>query len=770
MAFVLSTVCIGVHAQNFTISGYVKDAENGETLIGSNIYLKAKPETGTATNNYGFYSISLPEGNYDLVFSYLGFQDQIKHIELTKNIKLEINLNSGVLLKELVVEENSSIDQVQNTSMGRIEMKTEDIQKLPALFGEVDVLKALQLLPGVSAADEGSAGFYVRGGGADQNLLLLDEAPVYNSGHMLGFFSIFNSDAIKNTTLIKGNMPANYGGRISSVIDIQMKEGNSKHFAAAGGIGLISSRLTLEGPIVDENTSFIISGRRTYLLDLAQPFIKKSNFAGTNYYFYDLNAKLNHRFSSRDRVYLSAYFGRDILNYKSNERGFRLNMPYGNNTATLRWNHLINDKMFMNVTGVYNGYDFTLTGEQDIFQFKVFNGVKDAQGKLDFDYYPSPSHSIKFGGNLIHHKFTPNVINGKSGDVEFTNDFQAKYGLESAIYFQDEIKVNRQLTVNAGLRFSGFDQIGTYKTELKTYKDFESIKAFSALEPRLLATFLLNPSTSLKFGYTINAQYSHLVSNSASTLPTDVWVPSSTLVSPQRGNQIALGWFKSTTNGQYNLSIEGFYKKLKNQIDYKETYTSNSSIELEQAFVFGKGAAYGGELFIQKNKGKLTGWFGYTYLQTWRKYEDIENGRKFPASFEKPHDIELILNYEISKKWNFSSTLLYSTGRPFTPLRSVYFIDNELVTRYGPRNSSRYPDYHRIDFNVTYTPHPESIKKFKSSWAFSIYNVYNRKNPFFINYDFESDLSSGKVKATAYKVSLFPIIPSITWNFKWNQN
>ncbi len=751
-----------------TISGYIKDVENGETLIGANIYLKNKPGIGTTANNYGFYSLTLAEGEYTLVFSYLGFQDQEIAVKLVSDKKININLTSGVLLKELIVEENSSIDQVQNTSMGRIELSTENVKKIPALLGEVDVLKTLQLLPGVSSSDEGSAGFYVRGGGADQNLLLLDEAPVYNSGHMLGFFSIFNSDAIKNTTLIKGSMPANYGGRLSSVIDIQMKEGNDKHYAAEGGIGLISSRLTVEGPIDRERSSFIVSARRTYALDLAQPAINKTDFAGTNYYFYDLNAKFNYRFSDRDHIYFSGYFGRDILRYNSSDLGFKLNMPYGNNTATFRWNHLVSKKMFMNTTLLYNGYDFKLTGEQDIFQFQVTNGVRDYQAKLDLDYYPRPGRFIRFGGNIIHHKFTPNLVQGRSGEVDFTSGFQSKYGLESAIYYQDEIKLSRVITVNLGLRLSRFDQVGPYTFPDKTYNDLQPIKTYSALEPRLFSTILLNPVTSIKLGYNRNAQYAHLVTNSASTLPTDVWVASSTAVKPQIGHQWSIGWFKSLDNGYWNVSVETFYKILQNQIDYKETYTSNQSVELEEAFVFGKGAAYGAELFLQKQKGSLTGWLGYTYTRSWRSFKDIEGGRKYPASFEKPHDLELVLNYELSKKWNFGSTFVYGTGKPFTPLRSVYYIDQALVTRYGPRNSARYQDYHRMDLAANFTPRPNSTKKFKSTWAFSIYNVYNRKNPFFINYDLDSDLATGRAKATAYKISLFPVIPSVTWNFKWN--
>jgi len=751
----------------FTISGFIKDSLNGETLLGANVYVQNKPGQGASANDFGFYSLTLPAGEYKIVYSYLGFQDHVESVNLTSDRKINVQLNAGVLLDELVIEENKSLDQVTSTNLGRIDLSTESIKKLPALFGEVDVLKALQLLPGVLSADEGGAGFYVRGGGADQNLLLLDGAPVYNSGHLLGFFSIFNSDAIKNTTLIKGGMPAYYGGRLSSVVDIQMKEGNDKHLAAEGGIGLIASRLTLQGPIQNEKSSFILSGRRTYVLDLAQPFIAKSEFAGTNYYFYDINAKINYQFSDKDRIYLSGYFGRDILSYNSSERGFKLNMPYGNNTATFRWNHIINDKLFMNTTAVYNGYDFKLKGEQDLFSFQLNNGVRDYQVKLDFDYYPSPGHAIRFGANAIHHRFTPNIIQGRSGEVSFTNDYKPKYGVESAIFFQDEIKLSSRWTVNLGARWARFDQIGPYEFENKTYKRWQKVKTFSGLEPRLFTTFLLNPKTSIKLGFNQNQQFIHLVTNSASTLPTDVWVPSSLMVRPQRGYQWSLGWYKSLRDGGWNVSVEGFYKDMRNQIDYRETYTSNQSIEIEEAFVFGKGQAYGTELFIQKSKGNLTGWFGYTFTRSWRWFNDIEQGRRFPASFDKPHDLELVSNFKASKKWEFGGTFVYGTGRPFTPLRSVYFINQELVTRYGPRNSSRYQDYHRMDLAATYTPRPDSKKIFTSSWTFSIYNVYNRKNPFFINYDLDSDLVTGKAEGTAYKVSLFPMIPSITWNFKW---
>lgn len=758
---------LAAQQKTFTLSGYLRDSLSGETLPGANIYVRDKPQIGTSSNNYGFYSLSLPAGEYAVTFSYLGFEERIEIIRLFQDLKLDILFSPGVQLEELIVEENKSLEQVQSTDMGRVDLTTDQIKRMPALFGEVDVLKALQLLPGVLSADEGGAGFYVRGGGADQNLLLLDEAPVYNSGHLLGFFSVFNSDAIKHTSLIKGGMPAYYGGRLSSVVDIQMKEGNARNYAVEGGIGLIASRLTVEGPLIENKSSFIVSARRTYVLDLAQPFIRNTDFSGTNYYFYDLNAKVNHRFSDKDRIYLSGYFGRDILNYKSGERDFTLRMPYGNNTATLRWNHVVSNKLFMNTTAVYNGYHFKLSGEQDLFSFRLNNGVRDFQLKLDMDYYPVPGHFIRFGANVIHHRFTPNILSGASGETTFTNDYKPKYGLESAVFFQDEIRLNARLTANLGLRWSRFSQIGPFRLGDKNYNDFEAVKSFNGLEPRMFFTWLLNQRTSLKFGYSQNQQYIHLVSNSASTLPTDVWVPSSLYVKPQRGSQWSAGWYKTLQDGTWNLSVEAFYKPLRNQIDYRETYTSNQSTEIEEAFVFGKGEAYGSELFVQKSRGKLTGWLGYTFTRSWRWFRDIEQGRKFPASFDKPHDLELVSSYQASRKWNLSANFVYGTGKPFTPLRSVYFIDQNLVTRYGPRNSARYQDYHRADVSANYTPKPDSKKAFTSSWTFSVYNLYNRKNPFFINYDLDSDLSGGRAKATAYQVTLFPLIPSITWNFKW---
>ncbi|MEZ4897844.1 MAG: TonB-dependent receptor [Saprospiraceae bacterium] len=769
----LSILCflfsLPLMAQNVTISGYVKDASTGETLIGANIYNALIPGQGTATNAYGFYSLTLPKGNYQLVFSYLGYQDHQADVALENDQTLNVQLSEGVSMEEVVVVAEQNDRNVTSTDMGKIDLPIENIKLLPAVFGEVDILKALQLLPGVMSSGEGSSGFYVRGGGADQNLILLDEAPVYNTGHLLGFFSVFNADAIKNTTLIKGDMPAQYGGRLSSVVDVQMKEGNNQSYSIDGGIGLIASRLTVQGPLLRDKSSFIISARRTYALDLAQPLIRKSNFAGTNYYFYDLNTKLNYQFSQKDRIYLSGYFGRDVFAFNSNQTDFNIRMPYGNATATLRWNHLFNDKLFMNTSLIYNDYDFSFSGGQDLFKFKLFSGVRDWNTKVDFDYYPNYHHSIRFGVNAIHHRFVPNVVQGSSGDVEFGSDFTDKYGLESAAYVQDDIKLSASLNMQIGLRYSRFTQIGPYtskQTDTK-YGSWDPVIHYDGWEPRVALRWQMAGNTSLKAAVTFTNQYIHLVSNSASTLPTDVWVPSTEVVKPQQGIQYALGLFKNWYNDNLETSFEVYYRDLKNQIDYRDSYVNNLSNEVEDEFVFGIGRAYGAELFVRKSKGNLNGWIGYTYSRSERSFPDIEEGRWYPTTFDRTNDASLVVNYQLSDRWSFGGVVVYGTGRAYTPIQSVYLIGQDLVTQYGPRNSSRLEPYHRLDLSATLKPNPDSKKRFQGSWTFSIYNTYNRRNTYFTYTDVDTDLETGQAEAKAYKVSIFPIIPSVTWNFKW---
>ena len=765
----LSSVAFG--QSKFTVSGYVKDSETGETLIGANVFLENEITTGMVTNTYGFYSITLPEGPQKLVFSYLGYHTRTEALTLNENTNLNIALTQGVEMEEVIVEAKADEEDenVQSTSMGRVSLPIEQVKVLPALLGEVDILKTLQLLPGVSSAGEGSAGFYVRGGGADQNLVLLDEAVVYNSGHFLGFFSVFNSDAIKNTTLIKGGIPAVYGGRLSSVVDIQMKEGNNQDFQGEGGIGLISSRLTLEGPIVKNKSSFLISGRRTYGFDLAQPLVKQTDFAGTNYFFYDFNAKMNYQFSQKDRVYLSGYFGRDVLTLAQPGRNFEFKLPYGNATATLRWNHLFNDRLFFNLSAIYNDYQFKAGFDQDDFSFDVFSGVRDYSAKFDFDYFPSNNHQVKTGIHATHHRLTPNIVTGNSGDVEFESTATAKYANEYAMYIQDDWKINPWFRVNLGLRGTMFQQTGPYTSGItgKTYSDGEVVKTYSSLEPRIFLNTTLNPNVSFKGGVTATTQYLHLVSNSSSTLPADVWVPSSEIVKPQRGWQYALGYFQNIRKNEFEASVEAYYKSLKDQIDYRESYVDNSVDQVENEFVFGSGEAYGLEFFLRKNVGALNGWIGYTLSRTDRTFPDIENGRTYPTTYDRTHDLSFVANYNMSAKLIAGIVFVYATGKSYTPPERVYLIDGELQTDYGPRNSQRLEPYHRMDVSLTWIPNPASKKNFRSEWVFSVYNVYNRKNTFFLYTDYETDLQSGTADVKAYKVSIFPILPSVTWNFKF---
>lgn len=771
LAFVFLFFAFSAAAQDkYVLSGYVKDAATGETLIGAAVAVADSEGLGTVTNAYGFYSLELPAGTHRLRFSYVGYAGEEATVTLNEAKRLNVELTEeSVELQEVVVKARPDDANVKSTEMGTVGLQMDHVKKLPALMGEVDVLKTIQLLPGVLSAGEGNAGFYVRGGGPDQNLVLLDEAVVYNPGHLLGFFSVFNADAIKNTTLIKGGMPAQYGGRLSSVVDIQMKEGNDREYAMEGGIGLVASRVTFEGPIVEERSSFIVSARRTYALDLAQPFLNNTSFAGTNYYFYDLNAKANYRFSDEDRLYFSTYFGRDVLQFRSNARDFNFDMPYGNATATLRWNHLFSDKLFMNVSAIYNDYDFGFSGGQGDFRIGLESGVRDWNGKVDFEYFPNPKHHLRFGANYTYHRLTPSLATATNGEEVFGNEGEIRYAHESAVYLADEMKIGSGIRLNAGLRVSAFTQLGPYtsKQDSTEYAAGEPVKTYIGVEPRLAATFYLNAVSSLKAGVTVANQYLHLVSNSTSTLPTDIWMPSSEIIKPQIGVQYALGYFRNFEDNRYEASVEIYYRDLYNQIDFRENYVDDVANDLEEEFVFGQGRAYGLELFLQKKKGRFTGWIGYTLSRTERIFPDINNGNPYPAIYDRRHDLSVVANYTLSKKWEFGGAFVFGTGNAYTPVQRLYFIDQFPVQEYGPRNSARLQDYHRVDFSATYTPKPDSKARFRSSWNFSVYNAYSRQNPFFIYYDFESDPNAGTAAARAYQVSLFPVIPSVTWNFSW---
>jgi hypothetical protein len=768
LLLLLAFLPILLHAQKVTLSGYIKDADTGEDLIYATIFAK-EANSGTNSNEYGFYSLSLNKGSYTLLINYTGYAQKLIEIDLQKDTAMNISLSGGDILIDsaVVITARRNNANVEDTKMGTIELQMDQIKKLPVLMGEVDVLKTIQLLPGVLSAGEGNAGFFVRGGGSDQNLLLLDEAVVYNAGHLLGFFSIFNSDAIKNTTLIKGGMPANYGGRLSSVVDVQMKDGNKQHYVLEGGIGAIASRLTFQGPIVKDKSSFLISGRRTYVFDVAQPFLKGTNFEGTNYYFYDLNLKANYVISNKDRLFLSGYFGRDVMNLNNPDRGINFKLNWGNATGTVRWNHLFNDKMFMNAMFIFNDYDFLSAGSQDQFSFKLESGVRDWGGKVSFSYYPNPKHKIKFGADYTHHTFTPNIASARSGDEAFIIAPDKKYGQETGVYLLDDWKINSKFSINVGFRASMFQQLGPYSSSLDstTYRPFQTVKTFWGAEPRFSSKFTVDNFSSLKVGITLGRQYIHLVSNSATTLPTDLWVPSSELVKPQWGTQYAFGYFRNFLNDMLEASVEVYYKDLYNQLDYSEYFTQNIDTEVENEFVSGRGYAYGAEFFLRKQKGNLTGWISYTLSRSLRNFEAIL-GNIYPTRFDRLHNLAVVASYDY-KKWNFSATFVYGTGAPYTPIRSLYMVGFTPITEYGFRNSARLPDYHRADLSISYDLSKKS-KNFESVLVLSAYNVYNRRNVFFTYTVPESDARSGTVALKSYKVSLFPIIPALTWNFKWN--
>lgn len=781
MRLILLTILLGgsflACAQNkFTLNGYIKDSTNGESVISATISVNGK---SLGSNQYGFYSVTLEEGDYDVLVSHVSYLTQSFHVSLHKNVEHNVYLlPKSSALSEVVVFSRQRDANVQNAQMGKIDLSVNQIKNIPAFLGEVDVLKAIQLLPGVQSAGEGNAGFYVRGGGPDQNLILLDDAVVYNTGHLFGFFSIFNSDAIKNVSLIKGGMPAQYGGRLSSVLDVSMKDGNTNKFQADGGIGLIASRLSLQGPIKKDKASFIISARRTYIDALVKPFVKKSSsFYGSGYYFYDLNAKINYRFSEKDHLYLSGYFGRDVFTFRNAEQSFKANIPWGNATATLRSNHVFNPKLFANVSVVYNDYHFQFGAAQDNFEVNLSSGIKDGNAKIDFDYYPSGHHKLKFGGLFTYHKFIPNVTSGKQDSIVFkpiTED--NKYALEKALYVQDDWDISSKLKINYGLRWSGFTQVGPYtkyvrdanqnKLDSTVYGRLQNVKNYAGLEPRLTMRYGINTSTSVKASVTRNLQFIHLVSNAGTTLPTDLWVPSTFRVKPQLSWQYAAGVFKNLSNNQYETSVELYYKNMKNQIEYREGYTPSLS-DPEEEFVFGRGWSYGSEFFINKVRGRFTGWIGYTLSWTWRKFPDLNGGEKYPAKYDRRHDLSVVGNYELNKKWKFGVVFIYGSGNTTSLPERFYIINGVLTQDYSKINQYRLGAYHRMDISATLTPQKRKNKKWQSYWVFSVYNVYDHLNPYFIYFSQKGDPYSGNLQIEARQVSLFPVLPAVTWNFKF---
>lgn len=780
--------------QNSTLSGSIKDSETGELLIGASVFVE-KLKQGISSNLYGFYSLTIPNGNYTVKVSFVGYREVVKKIEINESQKLNIELvPTDVFIPIVTIEGENEDGNTRDTDMSKVELDVEQLKTLPAFMGEVDILKSIQLLPGVQSSGEGNTGFYVRGGGPDQNLIMLDEAVVYNAAHLFGFFSVFNADAIKNVNLVKGGMPANYGGRLSSVLDISMKDGNTKKFQADGGIGVIASRLTLQGPIQKNKSSFIVSGRRTYISELAQPFIKDdSPVKGSGYYFYDFNAKLNYEISDKDRLYLSGYFGKDVFTYVQAESGFTVNIPWGNATAALRWNHLFSDKLFLNTTAIYSSYDFQFEGRQEDFSFGLYSGIRDWNLKADFSYYPNPKHTIKFGANYTYHTFIPNNVTATQGDTEFDLGGAVRlYANEGALYFLDDVELTSLLKMNIGFRLSSFQHIGPFTRYIKDnndniietieYTGKKALKTYVRPEPRVTGRLILDENSSFKFGSTLNYQYMHLVSVGGNSLPTDLWIPSTDVIKPQQAIQFNMGYFRNFKNNMFETSVEVYYKDLQNLIEFKDGADPSDGVNdnIDNQVTFGDGYSYGAELFIKKNKGKLTGWIGYTWSKTFRQFDELNNGNKYPAKFDRRHDLSITGAYRLNERWVFGAVFVYATGNSITLPASKYFVEGELLVEYADRNSYRMAPYHRADISATWygkkykefknieTGEMEQVpKKFTSNWNFSVFNLYNRKNPYFIYFDNTGNLTQGTLDVAAIQVSLFPVLPSVTWNFSF---
>lgn len=797
------------YAQNFSIRGIIKDAANGETIIGATIYLK-QVNKATTTNAYGFYSLTAPAGNDTLVFSYVGyktiFQPIVLDKELTYNLSFQPAENN---LEEVEISTNAPDRNVKNTQMSSVQLDMAEIKKVPAFMGEVDLLKTIQLLPGVKNAGDGNTGFYVRGGGPDQNLILLDEANIYNASHLLGFFSVFNSDAIKNVNLIKGGIPAQYGGRLSSVLDISMKDGNSKEFSVTGGIGVIASRLTIEGPLFKNKGSFIVSGRRTYLDVLAKPYIQKTEFKGTSYFFYDLNGKINYTINDRNRLFLSGYYGRDKFVYNDEEGGFKANIPWGNASACLRWNHIFNSKLFSNASAVFTNYKFSFGASQEDFELVINSGIVDYGLKYDFSYFPNSRHNVKFGAAYTFHTFMPTSVSAREGETDYDLGKKIKlYSHDGALYVSDDWDITQKIRISGGLRFTSFTQIGPFMRYKKDpngnivdtvkYTTGQVVANYNGLEPRLSGRFSTGKNSSIKASYSRIFQYIHLASISSVSLPTDIWMPSTEVIKPQECNQYALGFFKNLFENKYETSVEVYYKTMSNQVEYKEGAqpTDNIYDNPDNAFTFGKGWAYGAEFFVKKSKGKFTGWIGYTLSWTWRQFNEINYGQKFLAKYDRRHDVSVVINYEANKRWEFGAVWVYGSGNRGTLPRGFFLYEATLSNDYGLRNSYQFAPYHRMDLNATYTPDrsrkyekrkqllterylrdgidtanvkldKKLARRFTHSFTFSVFNVYNRYNPYFIYLTREGNFTTGTLKVGAKQVSLFPFLPSLTWNFKF---
>ncbi len=757
-----------IRAQStYVLSGTITDTETGESLAGATVVVEGMPGTGAVSNSYGFYSLTLPAGKHRFSVRFIGYETLRVQMDIQENQKRNFGLNEkNYELGNVVVSGERGDENVTSLDMGNIKMDPGQIESIPVIFGEPDVLKTLQLTPGVKPAGEGNSGFYVRGGGIDQNLILLDEAPVYNASHLLGFFSVFNSEALKNARLLKGSIPAEFGGRASSVLDIQMKEGNLKDFGVSGNLGLISSNLTLEGPLVKEKSSFMLSGRRTYA-DLFLNFSGEEALRETHLYFYDLNFKTNYKINSNNRIFLSAYMGRDDFGYK-NEFGF----DWGSVTGTLRWNRIFGDRLFSNTTLIYSNYSYDISIMQNL-DVEIRSEIGDFNLKHDFSFYLNPQNTLKFGGNIIHHQVLPGDIT-VNADAGFNppEGIARRKALEWGAYFSNNQRISEKLKLYYGIRgsffsnlgpgeFYLFDATGALSDTLQLTRT-KIFKTQGGLAPRLGINLLLNEKNSVKASYNRMYQFLHLLSNTTTTTPTDLWLPSSNNVKPKIADQVSLGYYRNFRENEFESSLEVYYKNFQNLIDYKNgaDLIFNSTVEAE--LVFGRGWAYGAEWMLKRNFGRLSGWLSYTWSKTMRQFDAINNGDPYPARHDRTHDISVVGMYDLLPGLRLSASWVYYTGNAVTFPSGKYEIEGEPISYYTERNGYRMPDYHRLDLGLVWQR--KKNRKFESSWTFSVYNAYARENAYFIDFREKED-QPGVMEAV--QISLFRAIPSLSYRFKF---
>ncbi len=751
------------------VSGTVRDKATGEVLIGASVSLLEIPRSGILSNAYGFYAISAPAGKYMLLISFTGYLTDTLPVTLDKNVLLPGELRpAGGRLEAVVVSAQKKNDNVTRPLMGVQKLTTNEIKNIPVIFGEKDVLKTIQLLPGIQFAGDGNSSFYVRGGGADQNLILLDEATVYNPSHLLGFFSTFNSDAIKDVTVYKGAMPAEYGGRLSSAVDIKMNDGDNKEFHWGGGIGIISTRLNAEGPLIKDKGSFSISGRRTYA-DVFLKLSSDSSVKDNSLYFYDLNVKANYKFSEKDRIYLSGYFGRDNLAF-----GKTFGIDYGNATGTARWNHVFNSRLFSNTSFIYSNYSYKIKINSNNNDIHITSDIRDLNLKEDLQYYGDANNKVDFGFSVIHHEIFPGIISASQASSYNSISLQNKYSLENALYVSHEWSPGdgQGLHFNYGVRVTSFSVMGpgtfySYdpagnKTDSVKYKSGSFVKTYFNAEPRFSVGFQFNEISSVKLGYNRNTQVLHLLSNSTSANPTDLWIPSSNNVKPEIGDQVSIGYFRNFSDSRYEFSAESYYKTMRNQIDYRNGAQLVANEDVESQLLSGKGRAYGLELFIKKKTGRFTGWISYTLSRTELKIDGVNKNSWYPAKQDRTHDIGVVGIYQASPKWTLSATWVYYTGNAATFPSGKYQVAGQTAFYYAERNGYRMPAYHRMD--VAATLQGKKKAEFESSWTFSVYNLYGRENAYSIVFQNNPD---DPTQTQALRYALFRFIPSVTWNFKF---